>query len=427
MFLTRSISIRLVAFTLFYMAQGVPIGLISIALPAWLVAQGAEVGDIATLAAITGLPWGLKLISGPFMDRFSFPVMGRRRPWVMGAQAGLTLAILSLMSIGEATDQLWTLIILGTVVNSFAALQDVAVDGMAIDILPETERGRANAFMGFGQAAGFSVFGALDGYLLVQFGLPITALVSALAVGSVFLFVTLVRERQGERLLPWTAGSATPREYLVSESFAGIFRDLFRVLFLPMSLVLVGVEFLHRVSAGVAISIYPIIAVQELGYSSAQYSYWLGILGGISAGVGLAFGPFIDRFGAPRLLMVGFVLSIVALLGFALAEPYWDSTGVVLTGLIFQQTASQLIFVAVIASYMGICSPAVAATQFAVYMSLSNLSRSMGAGLFAFIAADTSSVQAIYIMAGLHIVGALLLTRFSMSAHRTRLEAVQPT
>ncbi len=424
MFLSRSISIRLVAFTLFYMAQGVPIGLISIALPAWLVAQGAQVADIATLAAITGLPWAFKLISGPFMDRFSFPAMGRRRPWVMAAQAGLTLAILSMAGLSDPAGELWLLIVLGTVINSFAALQDVAVDGMAIDILPEEERGRANAFMAFGQAAGFSAFGALDGYLLVQYGLPTTALVSALVVGGVFLFVAFVREREGERLLPWTPGMATPRETAVGESFREIFSNLFRVLFLPMSLVLVGVEFLHRVSAGVAISIYPVIAVQELGYSSEQYSYWMGILGGLSAAVGLAFGPFIDRFGAAKMLMVGFILAISVLLSFALAASYWGNTTVVLTGLVLSQMASQIIFIAIIASFMGVCSARVAATQFAVYMSLSNLSRSIGAGMFAFIAADISSVQAVYLMAGLHLAGALLLTRFSHTKHHDRLTAM---
>ena len=42
-------------------------------------------------------------------------------------------------------------------INLFAAVQDVAVDGMAIDVLPESERARANALMAFGQVAGFFV------------------------------------------------------------------------------------------------------------------------------------------------------------------------------------------------------------------------------------------------------------------------------
>jgi PAT family beta-lactamase induction signal transducer AmpG len=35
------------------------------------------------------LPWSLKLINGPIMDRWSFLAMGRRRPWVLLAQAGM--------------------------------------------------------------------------------------------------------------------------------------------------------------------------------------------------------------------------------------------------------------------------------------------------------------------------------------------------
>ncbi len=425
MFLTRSTPFRISAFTLFYFAQGVPIGLLTIALPAWLVANGVETAEIATFAAITGLPWGFKLISGPFMDRFSFPAMGRRRPWVMAAQGGLTLSMLSLTLVLEPASNVWTLIIVGTVINCFAALQDVAVDGMAIDILPEGERGRANAFMGFGQAAGFSLFGALNGYLLVEFGLTVTALVSTATVAAIFLFVALVREREGERLMPWTSGQATPRTHAVSESFTGIFRDLFRVLFLPMSLVLVSVEFLHRMSSGISVSILPVIAVQDLGFSSEQYSYWIGIMGGASAAAGLIFGPFIDRMGAARFIMIGLILAAMVYAGFALAEPYWDSLPLVLAGLIGSQLASQLVFVAIIAGFMGLCAKHVAATQFAVYMSLANLSRSAGAGMFAFIAADVTNTDALYIMAALNIAAAALLTRFSLAKHRARLAPLE--
>jgi PAT family beta-lactamase induction signal transducer AmpG len=425
LFLTRSTPFRFTAFTLFYFAQGVPIGLLTIAMPAWLAAEGVQTAEIATFAAITGLPWGLKLISGPFMDRFSFPAMGRRRPWVMAAQAGLTLAMFSMAWVLDPAENIWTLIVLGTVINTFAALQDVAVDGMAIDVLPEGERGRANAFMAFGQAAGFSLFGALNGYLLVQFGLAVTALVSTATVGSIFLFVTLVREREGERLLPWTEGVATPRAFPVSESFVGIFKDLFRVLFLPMSVLLITVEFLHRMAAGITITIFPVMAVQELGFTADIYSYWMGIMSGLSAFAGLAFGPFIDRLGAKRFIAAGLLLGTMVYAGFAAAQAYWGSTPFVLAGLVGSQLAAQLVFVAVIAGFMGLCARGVGATQFAVYMSLANLARSVGAGAFAFIAADVTSAQALYIIAVLNAAAALLLTRFSPAKHRKHLEALE--
>ena len=73
----------------------------------------------------------------------------------------MTLSLLSLALVDDPLCRFWTLVAIGFVINTFAALQDVAVDGMAIDVLPENERGRANAFMAFGQVIGFSGFGAL--------------------------------------------------------------------------------------------------------------------------------------------------------------------------------------------------------------------------------------------------------------------------
>jgi MFS transporter, PAT family, beta-lactamase induction signal transducer AmpG len=424
-YLSRSTVARLVGFSICYLAQGVPVGLLSIALPAWLAARGVSAGEIATLIAVTGLPWGLKLIAGPFMDRFSFPPMGRRRPWAMAAQAGLVLSMLSLVAVTDPIAQFQMVLVIGFVINAFAAVQDVAVDGMAIDLLPENERGRANAFMAFGQVAGFSGFGALNGYLLVRFGMPVTAVVSTAAVAAVLLFITVAREREGERLLPWTEGEATLRPHEVGRSFAEIFRDLIRVMFLPMSLLMIGVEFLSRAAAGIGISIYPIIAVQELGYSAENYAYWIGLMGGLSAAVGLLFGPLIDRFGAARLLAFGLAGSGLIAVAFAAALPLWSNTSFVLGMLVANQIMNQMFFVAMIATFMGICWTKVAATQFAIYMSLANLSRSIGAGAFSLIAADVGSVGALYLMGGLLLGGAALLTLFDPASHRQRLGALQ--
>jgi MFS transporter, PAT family, beta-lactamase induction signal transducer AmpG len=425
LYLSRSTAARLVGFSICYLAQGVPVGLLSIALPAWLAARGVGAGQIATLIAVTSLPWALKLIAGPFMDRFAFPPMGRRRPWAMAAQAGLVVSMAALVVVTDPVAQFQALLVVGFCINAFAAVQDVAVDGMAIDLLPENERGRANAFMAFGQVAGFSGFGALNGFLLMRYGLPVAALVSTAAVGAVLVFITVAREREGERLLPWTRGEATVRPHELGRSFAEIFKDLVRVMFLPMSLLLIGVEFLARAAAGIGISIYPIIAVQELGYSAESFAYWMGIMGGASAAIGLLFGPLIDRFGAGRLLAAGLAGSGLVAVGFAAAVTLWHSTPFVLTMLIAAQVTNQMFFVALIATFMGICWNKVAATQFAIYMSLANLARSVGAGMFAWVADDVSSAQALYLMGGLLLGAAALLTLFDPVNHQARLGSLQ--
>jgi MFS transporter, PAT family, beta-lactamase induction signal transducer AmpG len=426
LYLSQSTLLRLIAFSLLYFAQGIPIGLFTIALPAWLAANGADAADVGTMVAVTGLPWAFKLVSGPFMDRFSFPAMGRRRPWVIASQLGLCLALASLVVVGDLPEDLWLLIVIGVVTNSFAALQDVAVDGMAIEILPASERGRANALMAFGQVAGFSGFGALGGWLLADAGLVAAALVSALVVAAIVTFSTLVRERVGERLLPWSAGEANPRRHRSDgSSFRVIFRNLLRVLLLPMSLVMIGVELLSRMSAGIYVSFLPVFAVQELGYSSQAYGYWMGLTGGGAAVIGIFFGPLIDRYGARNLLTASLLGAALVAAVFGMTVSLWANTGYVLTSLIIVQIFSQGFFIAMIALFMGICWAQVAATQFAIYMSLANLSRSLGAGLYAMFAADLTSTTTFFVMAGFFVAGALMLTRYDAQAHEARLTEIE--
>lgn len=186
--LTRSPLLRFGGFSVLYFAQGVPIGLFSVAIPAWLAERGASAGDISMFLSIVTVPWAGKLLVGPFMDRLSFLPMGFRRPWVMLAQAGLALTLVALAGIAAAlgddmgAGDILALAAAGFVVNVFAASQDVAVDGMAIDVLPTGERGRVNAAMAFGQVAGYSLYGYLCAALLTRYGLPAAALCCGLTV-----------------------------------------------------------------------------------------------------------------------------------------------------------------------------------------------------------------------------------------------------
>jgi hypothetical protein len=119
--LLDSSRIRYATGAMMYFAQGIPRGLLSIAIPAWLATLGVSASDIATYLAVIILPWAFKLVTGPFMDRFQFPAMGRSRPWVLGAQLGLSLSLLSLMIVEDPVSQIGTLMLIGVLINSFAA------------------------------------------------------------------------------------------------------------------------------------------------------------------------------------------------------------------------------------------------------------------------------------------------------------------
>ena len=220
--LTDNRWLRLFAFAGLYAAQGLPWGIFIVAIPTWLASQGHSSTEVGLFIASVTLPWTFKLFSGPVMDRFIFPSLGRRRPWVIIAQ--LVIIIGCLMLAVGGSHFAWLLIV-GIIVNIGAAMQDVAVDGMAIDILPEAERAKANSFMYGGQVAGISGSSAGGAYLLSSYGVSVTGIVLALTVALIAMIPILLRERPGEKLLPWTSGRALERTLKMQETRWRIHRD----------------------------------------------------------------------------------------------------------------------------------------------------------------------------------------------------------
>ena len=86
--------LRYFNFSALYVAQGIPEGMTLFGIPAWMAMNGKTPGEIGSFVAIFGLPWSLKIVVAPLMDRFSYLPMGRRRPWVLFGQLGLMIKLL---------------------------------------------------------------------------------------------------------------------------------------------------------------------------------------------------------------------------------------------------------------------------------------------------------------------------------------------
>ncbi len=415
--LADSSRVRYAVGAMMYFAQGIPRGLLSIAIPAWLATLGVSAGDIGSYLAVVVLPWVFKLVTGPFMDRYMFLPMGRRKPWALGAQLGLTLALLTLVSISDPVAQLGRLMIIGVLINIFAATQDVAVDGMSIDLTPIREQGRLNAFMSFGKAAGWALTATVSGFLLEIFGMRITAIVASAVAGVVFLLFIFVLEKEGERRLPWSRGEARSKRG-ADGSFRAVFGGINQVLWKRASVFVLVIMFFSGMVTGYGYALMPVAAVNVFSYATSQWSSLVAVMGLIGAVVALGMGPAIDRFGSRPMLILNLSLVGVHAVLLAQTQLLWQDNFYVKAMLSFWIMMMPVIMVCELALAMAICSSSASATQFAMYMSAHNLGYSSGAKLFGMIAEQTEYVE-IYMLLGALVLVAVLALLF----HRYGREA----
>jgi PAT family beta-lactamase induction signal transducer AmpG len=367
-------------------------GLLHISLPAWLAVEGVSASEIAAFLGIIMLPWAFKLLVGPLMDHYEFLPMGKRRPWVIGAQFGMVVSLFALAWLDDPIAQLGMLTAIGFLINTFTASQDVAVDGMSIDLVPLEEEGRLNAFMSFGKAVGWAITSAVTGSLLVIYGMKVTALVCGLGAAAIFVFLVIVRERHTERLFPWSKGEASPKNE-PPPSFRQVFTDLNQILWSRASLIIMAIMFIDGLVSGYGRALMPIAAVQVFNFTTPQWSDLNAIMGLVGAVAALGLGPFIDRFGAKTIMGLTIFLTGVHAFTLAGTQEMWSNDTYVLVMMSAWILLLPVIMVCALALAMSICSHGESATQFAIYMSVSNLGATAGSFFYGSVAEHTSWTQ----------------------------------
>lgn len=147
-----------------YLAQGLPFGVYSQALPAILRSHQAPL-SLISLSGLLALPWALKVLWAPLVDRHHWPRLGYRRSWILPLNAGLALLMAVLcafdpdsLSTSAGVITLFTALFL---VNLLAATQDIASDGLAVRILATHERGPGNGVQVAAHRLGVIIGGGL--------------------------------------------------------------------------------------------------------------------------------------------------------------------------------------------------------------------------------------------------------------------------
>ncbi|WP_232561205.1 MFS transporter [Spirosoma oryzicola] len=380
--LSRSRPLRYFVFFYLYVMQGIPAGFSLTALANYLTAEGIKPAAIGSFAAVVGLPWAFQFVWGPLIDRYQGSAMGRRKPWVVGAQFMAFLASLGILSIHNPLTQIQALgwVFFGH--SIFAAIQDASVDAMAITVIPDDERGRVNAFMRGGFLIGTGVGAAVFSQILRNYGFFDAALTQSLCLLTLTILTCFIREKPGDRLLPF-GNIAVPASFkpvdeqqvTPDHDFRWLFTELFKGLFSKRSLLLFGATAAAYVSVSLFSRAFNYHLIQRLGWADTSVSLLTGTYGMLVATAAALIGGYIaDRIGPRRLLIIVLAMVTVYLIGFNLIDALWSKPTLAQTGLVALYFMDPSISVAAMPVLMAICRPGVEGSQFTTYMAFVNLS-----------------------------------------------------
>ena len=344
-----------------YFAQGLPYGFQVTVLPVYLRTQGASLATIGFVGSLS-LPWMLKALWAPWVDRHGNGRYGHYRSWILPLQAGLALTAFSAAFV--PANALWLLLSLVFVMNLFAATQDIAVDGLAVRILQARELGRGNAVQVVGYKLGMLFGGGLLAWSSAYLGWRGLFLVMSGAMTLVFLATVMFREPP----TPFQVEARTP--------VGMIWKRLLAAARLPGSgLLLLAVATYKTGEYLIGVMFKPFLV--DAGYALSQIGLWVGTYGMLASLAGSALAGELSR----KLSLVDALIVAALLRVFPVLACWWLTRGAVSPAAVIAVTCAEhfaggLITTVMFALMMARVDKRIGATHYTLLASIEVLGKS---------------------------------------------------
>jgi MFS family permease len=289
-----------------YFVQGLPFGFQATALPVYLRDEGLSLTAIGFATALS-LPWMLKALWAPLVDRFGSERFGRRRSWIVPMQAALLVSCLAAGLVRPGGQMGW-LLALVFLMNLFAATMDVAVDGLAIDLLELAELGRGNIAQVVGYKIGMLTGGGLLVWASGAIGWQGLFFAMAALVAMVMAVTLLYRERH----LP---NPAEPTSPMIHPTFAEVLNLLVRSLRHGSTGWLLLFIATYKLGENMADTMFKPFLV-DAGFEREQIGLWVGTWGmAFSIAGSFAGGRLASRIPILRAVGLAAALRVVPVIG----------------------------------------------------------------------------------------------------------------
>jgi MFS transporter (putative signal transducer) len=362
-----------------YLAQSIPIYLIVTAIPPILRELGVSRASIGLLW-IMMLPFVIRFLWAPMVDRLSPLKGGHRRGWILPTQLGIVFALMGLSFADPST--VWPIYIFGIVVAILASTQDIASDGYATRMLAPCDRPLGNAIQGSAVAVGVVLSSALSLVIYHRFGWQPMILVVAALSTLPLLAVVAMPEDAGDMS---AAHSFTP-------SLKGFFMR-------PEACQVFAIALVYRAGDG-------LIKAMEGPYliDLAVPLSWIGYLNGSSAALAGIGGSFLVALVAARIgrrAMLG-GLACLRTICFAVfaghAAGVLDGTWTILGASMVNTLLGYMEIVALYSLYMTACSKEQPGTDFTI-LSCATLAVYLGGSAIAGVFADARGYAELFTVA----------------------------
>ncbi len=352
---------RITVITILGFSSGLPLALTGGTLQAWMATTGIDIRTIGIFALI-GIPYTLKFLWSPIMDRFVPPVLGRRRGWIVLTQIVLMIGI-SAMAFVSPQNNPYILGMLALIVAFTSASQDIVIDAYRTDVLREKERGPGAAVFVMGYRIAMLVSGALALILSDQIGWKNTYLLMAslMIIGILTTFFS-----------PEPEGNKTPPISL-QEAIWGPLKDYFSR---NAAISLLFLIILYKLGDAYAGTLTTAFLIRGVGFSPTEVGAINKGLGLISLIIGAIFGgALMVRLGLFRSLFAFGILQAVSNLTFVFLAWIGKNYELFIFAVAFENLSGGMGTAAFVSLLMTICNQRYSATQYALLSSLASLGR----------------------------------------------------
>jgi MFS transporter, PAT family, beta-lactamase induction signal transducer AmpG len=385
----------LVAFMMGF-SCGLPLLLTITVLQAWMKEEGIDLAVIGMMALV-GLPYTVKFLWAPFLDRFTLPFLGRRRGWLLTAQVALTCSIAGLGLTRPAASP-WTVAFVAFLVTFFSASQDILVDAYRREDLTDEELGLGSSLYINGYRLG--MLAASGGGLILADHISFRFVYGIMAAGMLPGLITTLfaREPKVTEGLP-----ASMKEAVLDPLTEFLSRD--------GAILILAFIFLYKIGDTMAYAMTTPFYL-DIGFSKSQigtvvklFGFWATLGGGFIGGVMML------KLGISRSLWIFGILQAVSTGFFAVLAKIGPSIPL-LSGVIAFENISGGMGTAAYAAYMAsITNKKFTATQYALLSSLMGVPRVLVSAPTGFLVKLTNWEVYFIICTLIAIPGLLLLCR----------------